>query len=682
MIYVTLRDSSGNTDENADADLTLTLRDVTAPVIRNVHSRCESDDDGSYPVDSTVVITVNELYGETGCLGTITINQTDPNSGEFLDIVLLEESLWDQGDGTYVYPWDTEGLPPGRYEVETTLTDSHGNKDADGLGPGADLVITIEDVTAPVVESVTSRTDEETDDEYIVGSEVIITVKEAMGEEGLTGTVTVTLGDGTDALEAEGALTDIFGGLYQYTWKTEGLEPGQYHIRVTLEDRWGNADSDGAEGDPDLEVTLHLERDPPYVVMTVPYDGQGDVALDAAVTMTFSEEMDVGSISVSAFTLTDAVGAELKFIIEYVGGEGEALPYIMMTPVKSLHSKTTYTITVEGYLRDLAGNEMGDPYDLIFTTELGERPAITYYSPMEETVFVNATESRTFSITYAPVAEDVTVRWYLEGQRQNVSGTDYVFIPSPWDAGKSFSLEVRVSRGEMVEEQRWIVVVRPPGEPDEGGGGEEGSGGGGVLGSSEDGDLVLMLAVLTVLAVASATAFFFFLRARKKRARTLREPKPRGPVLVGVPEREADIHRAGVQAPVTIDAEESFPGAPAAQAPAPGADATRWGLRGAGVSSGTAGSGEPGPVPWVSVPSPKVLETSEGALPPERMLPEAPMDGGPTPGAGPSVLDEARSVEDSSAAVEMLERLSDMRKDGEVSEEEYGEVKGILLRKI
>ena len=83
----------------------------------------------------------------------------------------------------------------------------------------------------------------------------------------------------------------------------------------------------------------------------------------------------------------------------------------------------------------------------------------------------------------------------------------------------------------------------------------------------------------------------------------------------------------------------------------------------------------------MSPPTPKVLPTSE-QTPPERMLPEAQLESGPAPGTGRGVLDEARSVEDPSAAVEMLERLSGMRKDGELSEEEYGEAKGILLRKI
>ena len=152
-VETTLMDISSNVDEDGlcrDPDLVITLVDETAPVISSVASSlvslAEQDTDGIYHIGSEVIISVTEMYNETGLTGTITITSAtcDPGIGK--------RSLVENENGVYCYVWNTAGMLPGNdYCVETTLADRYDNVDRDGL-PGTDLVIILKeppDVTPP-----------------------------------------------------------------------------------------------------------------------------------------------------------------------------------------------------------------------------------------------------------------------------------------------------------------------------------------------------------------------------------------------------------------------------------------------------------------------------------------------------------------------------------------------------
>ena len=105
------------------------------------------------------------------------------------------------------------------------------------------------------------------------------------------------------------------------------------------------------------------DRTPPTVVSTVPGNQATQVGLSGPITVTFSEQMAMSSMTASAFTFNPAVAGTLS----YTGNTAT------FTPTTALSANTTYTVTVSTTVEDRTGNNLVAPYTWTFTT--GPTPA-------------------------------------------------------------------------------------------------------------------------------------------------------------------------------------------------------------------------------------------------------------------------------------------------------------------
>jgi len=104
----------------------------------------------------------------------------------------------------------------------------------------------------------------------------------------------------------------------------------------------------------------------PTVSSTVPSDSATGVAMNSAITATFSEEMDPETISSNTFILKQGT-AEVSGTVTYSGVTG------VFEPQSDLDPDTIYTVTVKGGgngVKDLAGNPMESDYVWSFDTDL------------------------------------------------------------------------------------------------------------------------------------------------------------------------------------------------------------------------------------------------------------------------------------------------------------------------
>lgn len=115
-------------------------------------------------------------------------------------------------------------------------------------------------------------------------------------------------------------------------------------------------------------ITAPTDTDtvPPTVSSTVPSDSATGVAINIAITATFSEEMDPNTISSNTFILKQGT-AEVSGTVTYSGVTA------VFKPQNDLDPDTIYTVTVKGGgngVKDLAGNPMGSDHVWSFDTGL------------------------------------------------------------------------------------------------------------------------------------------------------------------------------------------------------------------------------------------------------------------------------------------------------------------------
>jgi hypothetical protein len=101
---------------------------------------------------------------------------------------------------------------------------------------------------------------------------------------------------------------------------------------------------------------------PPSVVTTVPASGATGVDVDGNVTATFSEAMDVASVSGTSFLLSSTGGS----VAGAVTMSGNTATF---NPTGALAYNTTYTARVTTGVQDLAGNNLTSDRVWTFTTE-------------------------------------------------------------------------------------------------------------------------------------------------------------------------------------------------------------------------------------------------------------------------------------------------------------------------
>lgn len=101
---------------------------------------------------------------------------------------------------------------------------------------------------------------------------------------------------------------------------------------------------------------------PPAVVVTSPADGSTNVALDSAITATFSEALNPSSVNTGTFTLTSGHGV----VAGNVSFSGLSAT---LTPATPLSPNTLYTATLTTGVKDFSGNDLDSSFSWRFTTD-------------------------------------------------------------------------------------------------------------------------------------------------------------------------------------------------------------------------------------------------------------------------------------------------------------------------
>jgi hypothetical protein len=120
--------------------------------------------------------------------------------------------------------------------------------------------------------------------------------------------------------------------------------------------------------DPDPAVrTWRVDTTAPTVTSTVPVAGASGVAVNSAVTATFSEDVDAATVTASSFTVRNSDGTAVRAAITYNAAGRSAT----LTPTAPLAPASAYTVAVAGGtagVADVAGNRLATDRTWGFST--------------------------------------------------------------------------------------------------------------------------------------------------------------------------------------------------------------------------------------------------------------------------------------------------------------------------
>ncbi|MBI2345371.1 MAG: Ig-like domain-containing protein [Deltaproteobacteria bacterium] len=144
--------------------------------------------------------------------------------------------------------------------------------------------------------------------------------------------------------------------------------PPEAALAVLLAESCPTDTTTGDTGADGRAVTT-VDTTAPTVVLTGQADGAKGVAVNAVVTVTFSEEMDGTTITADTFRVTSD-GAAINGTIAYKDRVAT------FTPNQSLNYFTTYTVTLTTGVKDAVGNAMASVVSFSFRTETAPPAAI------------------------------------------------------------------------------------------------------------------------------------------------------------------------------------------------------------------------------------------------------------------------------------------------------------------
>ena len=158
----------------------------------------------------------------------------------------------------------------------------------------------------------------------------------------------------------------------------------------------------------------------PNVTLTVPANTATGVAVNSAMTATFSEAMDPLTITNVTFTLRHGATS-------VTGGVTYSGVTAVFRPTSDLAASTLYTATITTGVKDLAGNDLAVNYVWNFTTSAAPdttAPTVTLTVPANTAtgVAVNSAMTATFSEAMNPLTITTTTFTMKHGTT-NVTGT-------------------------------------------------------------------------------------------------------------------------------------------------------------------------------------------------------------------------------------------------------------------
>jgi hypothetical protein len=141
-----------------------------------------------------------------------------------------------------------------------------------------------------------------------------------------------------------------------------------------------------------------FDRTAPQVRSTTPADGAVQVAPNAAISATFTEDMEPSTLREGTFTLGQGPDA-VSGVVSYVGVTA------LFTPDERLERSRTYTGVVFGEVEDLSGNPMGQ--DFTWSFSVGELDDVTAPQVIDTSPPSNAVEVAPDAVLVATFSEEM-----------------------------------------------------------------------------------------------------------------------------------------------------------------------------------------------------------------------------------------------------------------------------------
>jgi hypothetical protein len=166
---------------------------------------------------------------------------------------------------------------------------------------------------------------------------------------------------------------------------------------------------------------------PPTVVSVTPEDAEVDVSAASTITVTFSEAVNPATVNSSSFQVNNGAVGDFSC-------NGNTATF---TPVVNLIEGADYTVTITTDVRDLAGNQLQEPYTWAFKTVWSLTPPVVLMT----TPANNGTDFRVnlpITIMFSKVMDPATINSSAFIMGGGVTGTvDYsenimIFTPDDY----------------------------------------------------------------------------------------------------------------------------------------------------------------------------------------------------------------------------------------------------------
>lgn len=331
--------------------------------------------------------------------GIISISGIVTNESELVSLQVSTDggSSWtaiSQGSGQWTYYWDTQFQGLGTYDIQVLATfQSSQNSDS--------IQIELVDNEAPAV-NLESPSDYS---KFNIGQTIVImgTVFDNIQVNELS----ISFDDGFSWIDIYSSLS---GQSWSYNWKTSGLEPGGYIIKIKASDGYNLG---YASGYIELE-----DLNPPTIIIEEPYDGE---KINSGIIVTISGEAQ-DNRGISSLLLSTNSGENWIDILSELNGtlwsylwDTQGLPVGL------------YTLTL---------NASDGAYDSFYSIDVeivdSESPVISFSSPMEDskinlgtTVMIQGTASDNIDLKELKLKTSggkwTNIRPYLVGDLWSIS---------------------------------------------------------------------------------------------------------------------------------------------------------------------------------------------------------------------------------------------------------------------